>query len=396
MKSREPAAQQLASVCRQYADGRISRRELFSRIGALGAGGLSVAALGADFWPRTAAAQRRTGAALDRPLAIAEQGQFWVGAERASVNGATVSSGEQMYVWYQVPADVKKPYPIVLVHGGGGQGTDYLGTPFGAPGWATYLLQEGYAVYVVDRPGLGRPPFYPQLLGEIGEPLSYEQVMDVFTAMRHAEHPHAYAHFHTQWPGSGMIGDPALDQFMAGTGPSMPDRERSFAVWRYRGSELLDRIGPAVMMTHSAGGPFGWLTGDARPQWLKALVAVEPAGPVGAPLTYDPPVLSMEEIKTVMHTPSEPNVNPYPLQAAPVRDLVNLKKVPMTVVLSEASSFNLVSPGTVAYLQQAGCNVELLRLADHGVHGNGHFMMMEKNNREALQPILDWLDATVS
>ena len=29
--------------------------------------------------------------------------------------------------------------------------------------------------------------------------------------------------------------------------------------------------------------------------------------------------------------------------------------------------------------------------SDHGVHGNGHLMMMERNNREALQPILDWL-----
>jgi hypothetical protein len=37
--------------------------------------------------------------------------------------------------------------------------------------------------------------------------------------------------------------------------------------------------------------------------------------------------------------------------------------------------------------------VEHVRLADHGVHGNGHLMMMERNNRQALQPILDWLQA---
>jgi len=36
--------------------------------------------------------------------------------------------------------------------------------------------------------------------------------------------------------------------------------------------------------------------------------------------------------------------------------------------------------------------LERVRFADHGVHGNGHGMMMEKNNREALQVILDWLD----
>ena len=48
---------------------------------------------------------------------------------------------------------------------------------------------------------------------------------------------------------------------------------------------------------------------------------------------------------------------------------------------------------TVAFLRQAGCDVEHLRLGEHGVHGNGHLMMLEKNNREALQPILDWLES---
>ena len=57
-----------------------------------------------------------------------------------------------------------QPYPIVLIHGGGGQGTDWLGTPDGRPGWATFLVQEGYAVYVVDRPGHGRSPYHPDVL----------------------------------------------------------------------------------------------------------------------------------------------------------------------------------------------------------------------------------------
>jgi len=28
---------------------------------------------------------------------------------------------------------------------------------------------------------------------------------------------------------------------------------------------LLDKIGPAIIMTHSAGGPFGWLVAEIRP-----------------------------------------------------------------------------------------------------------------------------------
>jgi len=52
-------------------------------------------------------------------------------------------------------------------------------------------------------------------------------------------------------------------------------------------------------------------------------------------------------------------------------------------------------PDPVEKLDHAGL-VERVRLADHGVHGNGHGMMMEKNNREALQVILDWLDKRLS
>src|SRR5580658_8062122 len=56
-----------------------------------------------------------------------------------------------MYVEYQVPAKVKHPFPIVLIHGGGGSGLDWMGTVDGRRGWSTMLLEEGYRVYVVDR-----------------------------------------------------------------------------------------------------------------------------------------------------------------------------------------------------------------------------------------------------
>ena len=34
---------------------------------------------------------------------------------------------------------------------------------------------------------------------------------------------------------------------------------------------LLDKIGPAVVMTHSQGGAFGWPVADARPDLVKAI-----------------------------------------------------------------------------------------------------------------------------
>lgn len=394
----------LGNLRDRFAAGEIGRRELLRRVTGLVAGSTAAAAgLLGGLASKPLRAATRASYRLEAPISISEQGQFWLGAGRKSTNRGTVPTGEQMYVWYQVPAELTKLYPAVLVHGGGGQGTDYLGTPFGAPGWATYFLQEGYAVYVVDRPGLGRAPFYEELLGEKSAPTTYERIMASFTDMMSAQSPHPYAHLHTQWAGSGKIDDPVLAQFMAGTGASMRNREQAYRVWRARASELLDRIGPSIVMTHSAGGVFGWLAADARPGTIKALVAIEPSGPiangpdgpVALPLKYDPAPRRIDDIEFIERVPTEGDRTPYLLQAGEPRRLTNLAKVPMVAVLSEASSFRMVTPGTVAYLRQAGCNIDLINLWEHGVRGNGHFMMMERNNREALQPILDWLTENV-
>jgi len=48
---------------------------------------------------------------------------------------------------------------------------------------------------------------------------------------------------------------------------------------RDAGAALLDKIGPAILLTHSQSGAFGWPIADARPNLVKAIVAVEPSGP---------------------------------------------------------------------------------------------------------------------
>jgi pimeloyl-ACP methyl ester carboxylesterase len=77
---------------------------------------------------------------------------------------------------------------------------------------------------------------------------------------------------------------------------------------------LLGRIGPAIIVTHSQSGPFGWLIADARLRLVKAVVAAQPAGPpfenavfetkkahawgvTDIPSTYNPPVNDPAELK---------------------------------------------------------------------------------------------------
>ena len=138
-------------------------------------------------------------------IALAEHSYLWVGVERVpGPDGTTVTAGEHMYVEYFVPQERTKPHPVILVHGGNGQGMAFLGPGGGEPGWAHHLLAEGYAVYLVDRPGLGRNPPLPSD-GPAPPAMPYEAVTREF--MFGAETG--------RWKGTGDIGDPRVDQFMA-------------------------------------------------------------------------------------------------------------------------------------------------------------------------------------
>ncbi|MBP2365175.1 alpha/beta fold hydrolase [Pseudonocardia parietis] len=334
----------------------------------------------------------------DREPVTSRRGMFWIPGERVGTPEGTVPSGP-MFVQWEAPVEVTRPYPIVLVHGGGGQGTDWMGTPDGRPGWTDLLVAAGYAVYVVDRVGHGRSPHHPDVLGPMGAPFTYETAQNLFVGDE--ERPH--------WPGRREIGDPVLDQVLSATGPMSADLGAAQVLDAERLGRLLDIIGPAVVMTHSMGGPAGWLLADARPEAVRALVAVEPVGPAfspamgpalvygvaGAPLTYDPPVSSPDDFRLVRTPAVLEGLPPTTVQAEPVRRLPNLAGVPIVVVSAGASLFEHFNEGTLAFLRQAGVPAERLHLPDHGVEGNGHAMMFERNSAEALQPILRWLEARV-
>ena len=105
-------------------------------------------------------------------------------------------------------------------------------------------------------------------------------------------------------------------------------------------------------------------------------------------MTFDPPAASPDELE-------KSQVDDWTLQAEPARKLAALAEIPIAILEAEASLFAYSCPATAAFLEQAGCRVDRIVLTEHGVHGNGHLMLLERNNREALEPILRWLDAVV-
>ena len=260
---------------------------------------------------------------------------------------------EQMYVEVLTPRHPRSRYPLVLIHGAAQTATNWMGTPDGRPGWADYFVGQGYTVYMVDQPARGRSPWLPEVDGKLAT-FTAEQIESRFTA------PQAFtlwpqAKLHSQWPGSGRIGDPAFDAFYATQVPYLADNVQTQRLNQHAAAALLDRIGPAIILTHSQSGPFGWLIADARPKLVKAVVAVEPAGPpfqntvfgtekarawgvADIPITYDPPVNDPADLKIEQQAqPDGPDLVPCWQQQAPARRLANLANVPALVVTAEAS-----------------------------------------------------------
>jgi pimeloyl-ACP methyl ester carboxylesterase len=353
-------------------------------------------------------------AATDGPLVIAKQGYFFVGGriERA-IEGAPMVG--QMYVEFQIPQKLEHPYPIVMIHGGGQTGTNFTGTPDGREGWAQFFLRRGYAVYVVDQVARGRSANWGQAYGAMSPPrISF--VEQRFVGPERAK-LWPQAHLHTQWPGAGEPGDPVFDQFYASQVPSIAEFAKQQELNRDAGAALLDRIGPAILLTHSQSGAFGWPIADQRPKLVKAIVAVEPSGPPvhdiefkGAPewfadaaktkmsglgelpLAYEPPGAPefVREEKA-----DAPDLVQCWVQKNPARQLVNLKDIPVLVVTSEASYHANYDHCTVKYLRQAGVTTTFMPLAKSNIRGNGHMMMIEKNSDEIAAAMLEWLNATV-
>jgi pimeloyl-ACP methyl ester carboxylesterase len=358
------------------------------------------------------------GADDNAPLSLARDGYFYVNAKTTTAGGKTYVT-DQMYVEERVPARLTHAYPIVMVHGGTMSGVNFTGTPDGREGWAQYFVRQGYAVYVVDQPGRGRSGYLPATYGPARNVESSNSFARFVSQEKSKLWPQAV--LHTQWPGNGTADDPAAQQVMASQLPAIESFERQQFLNRDALIALFEKIGPGILLVHSQAGAFAWPVADARPDLVRAILAIEPNGPpvhgvefIGAPdwfqdgpvantygitsvpLTYAPAVKSAAELAFVKEDKADgPGLVTCWKQKEPARQLPNLQKMPVLVLTSEASYHSPYDHCTVKYLQQAGIKPSVIRLAEIGIHGNSHVMMLEKNNKEVAAVIAAWLDKTL-
>lgn len=354
------------------------------------------------------------------PMSIAKVGHVFAGGKYSEVKGRKIMSG-QIYAEFMIPAKRTSPYPVVMVHGGGNTGTVYMQTPDGREGWAPYFLRKGFAVYVVDQPGRGRSPYVADLYGPLPNAGTPENLPKTQTATkRYNLWPQA--HLQTQFPGEGVAGDPVFDAHWASVQPGIRDYVTTASLNRDGLVALFEKIGPGILITHSQSGTPSWAVADARPDLVKALIPIEPGVPyhdvdfVGPPewfktdpelrrpwgltpipLHYSPPAPNPGDIVAVEQEKADaPDLAKCWVQKEPARQLVNLQKVPILMVTGEASFHAPTDHCYAKLLKQAGVQATWIKLADVGIHGNGHAMMLEKNNLQIADVIYNWITKTLS
>ena len=313
------------------------------------------------------------------PIALRDVGSFHIGGRHIEISGQPVKEvvftpggvpakvdlngayqAEQMYVQYFLPQKRSGKVPLLMWHGGGLTGVTYESTPDGREGWLNMFVRKGWDVYNSDAVERGRASWamYPDIFA--GEPVFLNQA-------------NAYERFRIGGGEGTWDRDPAKRKLLPGNQfPAeayenfvkqiVPRWTTTNAAIIAAYTELVDKVCPCVILFHSQAGQFGFKVAQARPDKVKALVAVEPAG-IGDPAK----AAALKAIPTAMI------FGDYIAQDA------RWPKI-------RQNDYDFADA-----IRAAGGSVDVINLPEIGFKGNSHMLMMDKNNAEIADVIHKWL-----
>jgi pimeloyl-ACP methyl ester carboxylesterase len=335
------------------------------------------------------------------PITIERQGSFFVGGRQVKAAGtydavstaAPTNAGQtywidQMYVQYQIPPNARK-LPLVLVHGGSGTGSVWESTPDGREGFQTIFLRRGYAVYIVDVPRGGRSGF-PSFNGDFGKLDDGQQLIPPRTTRPGREHAWSRWRLGPEYPQTFPVQAfpmDAVEPFLKAIRPITSDDAEAISRALVA---LLDRIGPAIIVTHSNGGLWGWLAGARSPN-VKAIVSYEPnyVFPRGETMPTGPARSSNQAAGTPVTAEEFANLVRIPIQ------VVFGDNIPQQPVRDQPADGRRLqvqdAPLFVDALNRRGGKASLLLLPDAGVRGNSHFSFSDLNNVQVADQLAAFL-----
>src|SRR6266851_2619555 len=312
------------------------------------------------------------------PLRIARQGSLEAGGrviECMTNDGADPGSKrwppghvvvDNVYATYQYPVEQKSPYPILFNSGGGHTARVYDTTPDGREGWLTLFLREGFPVYGVDPPNTGRSGTDICKINAVK--LGRAPVTELPAINRYAAES-SWVTFrwgpkfgepypNTQFPVE--FADTYYPQTIS-TYRDPAEAPKSVAAL----TALIDKIAePVIIQSWSSSGLLGYLTAIERSERVKGILAVETS------------VTAFDMI--------------------PAEGRRKLAKIPIYIVIGDHAQDRVdASRKFQREMAALGGHVTVDVLPEAGIFGNGHTMMLEKNNKQIMLRMIAWLEGTV-
>ncbi|WP_199698983.1 alpha/beta hydrolase [Oleomonas cavernae] len=324
------------------------------------------------------------------PLVIQEQGSFAAGGSVIANPGTfdpykptpagQTFHGDHVYAFYQIPVNARK-MPLVLWHGAGQFSRTWETTPDGREGYQNIFLRRGFGVYVIDQPRRGDAG--RSTVATTIAPTPDEQVW--FGMFRVGVWPNYF-------PGVQFSRDrETLNQYFRSMTPNTGPFEIEVASAGV--SALFDRIGPAILVTHSQSGGLGWVTA-IKNQNVRAIVAYEPGSNFIFPEGEVPP-------------PMPSSAGPLEGVGVPLPDFMRLTRIPIVVYFGDnIPALPTASPGEDNWrvrlamarlwrdaVNRHGGDVILVHLPEIGIRGNTHFPFSDLNNLEVADQMSKFLEA---
>jgi pimeloyl-ACP methyl ester carboxylesterase len=320
-----------------------------------------------------------SGHAEDGAIELRDMGSFHIGGRTVEISGkptkeVLLSPGgvpakidlngsyqvEQMYVQYFLAKDRRGAVPILLWHGGGMTGVTYETTPDGRPGWLNYFVRKGWDVYNSDAVERGRSGWamYPDIFKSEPVFLTTANPWERFRIGAGAGSYDADPAKRLAYPGTQF----PVEAYGQLTKQFVPRWTTTDDATLAAYIELIDKVCPCVILFHSQAGLFGFKAAAARPDKVKALIAVEPAA-VG----NDQDAAALKGIPTLMM----------------YGDFIDKD--------SRWPQIHANGVGFAEKIRAHGGTVDVVDLPKIGITGNDHFIMMDRNNVQTADIIQKWL-----
>ena len=276
----------------------------------------------------------------------------------------------QAVVHYMIPKNKTKKYPIVLIPGLCLRASLYLDTPDGREGWAQMFLKQGYEVYIFEEPtgaaaGFNYNSFRPDVETKaffisFGQEEAWERWGIGLEGVKYEDSKFPVDNIEELFKSFTPVYSEKLEIF---------NKENPFNVNEKSDAlvDLLDKIGPSIILNHSASGFTGFETARKKGDYVKAIVTIEP---VASPVDDNDVKAHLIDI-------------PFLAMFGDFYEKRGLQK-----------KYNECMT-TAKIISDNGGVGKVISLTDIGIKGNSHLMMVDKNNEEVAEIIIKWLDKVI-